>query len=191
MARMQLKLFRSTGYHSILAPGEARLAPHPGWAVAGAGAWIGFACNVWFWQALAAGGAGLARAACLGLAIGAAAAAVLSLFGWRRTIKPVATLMLLAAALLAGGAWVNAVPATALAGESFRITSLLPPWASLFRWQVPTALVVLGLLPVLVLSNVKLRRLSGSAQMRVNTWGIVWWGLLAAAAFWTLGRLPA
>lgn len=186
---MSLKLFRSTGYHSILTPGETRLALHPGWAVASAAGWIGFACNVWLWHALATGGSGLLPALALAAGITGAAACLLSLFGWRRTFKPVATAVLLLAALMAGGAWVNGVPAQALADDTFRLASMLPPWAALFRWQVPTLLVVLGLLPVLWLWNLQLRRLSGPAQMGANLWGMVGWGLLAAAGFFLLGRL--
>ena len=43
---MSLKLFRSTGYSSILAPGESRVATHPGWVILAISLWIGFACNV-------------------------------------------------------------------------------------------------------------------------------------------------
>ncbi|TFZ08926.1 hypothetical protein [Ramlibacter humi] len=186
---MSLKLFRSTGYHSILAPGEARLALHPGWAVAAVGGWVGFVCNVWLWHVMLTGGSGFLPALASAVGVAGATACLLSVFGWRRTFKLAATFVLLVAALLAGGAWVNGVPAQALSDDTFRIASMLPPWATLFRWQVPTLLVVLGGLPVLWLWNLQLRRLSGPAQMSVNVWGAIWWGLLAAAGFFALGRL--
>ena len=47
---MSLKLFRSTGYSSILAPGESRVATHPGWVILAISLWIGFACNVALWR---------------------------------------------------------------------------------------------------------------------------------------------
>ena len=50
---MALKLFRSTGYSSIFAPGQSRLAMHPGWMIAALGAWAGFVCNVALWRELA------------------------------------------------------------------------------------------------------------------------------------------
>ena len=52
---MSLKLFRSTGYASILSPGETRVATHPGWLMAAVSAWVGFACNVALWRAFVAG----------------------------------------------------------------------------------------------------------------------------------------
>src|SRR3954464_2351595 len=104
---MSLKLFRHTDYaQSILSPGETRFALHPGWAVIALSAWVGFVCNPWFWHAVATG-AELGRAVLVGAVVAGGAAFLLSLFGWRRTFKTVATFMLLAAALLATGAWMQ------------------------------------------------------------------------------------
>lgn len=186
---MSLKLFRSTGFHSILSPGETRVALHPGWAVLGVSAWIGVACNVWFWQALIRGGDFLGPLV-LALAVTACAATALSLLGWRRTFKPIATLCLLMAALVASGAWTQNVTLQA-ALEGRRLGALMPTWASLFGWQVPLLLVLLGLIPVLWLWNTQLRRLSGSAQWRSNTGSLFFYAPLAVAALWLLQRLPA
>ena len=54
---MTLKLFRSTGYSSILVPGETRVAMHPGWLGMAISLWGGLACNVVLWRALASGSA--------------------------------------------------------------------------------------------------------------------------------------
>ena len=58
MRTMALKLFRSTGYSSILAPGETRIATHPGWLILAISLWIGFACNVAVWREVRTLGAG-------------------------------------------------------------------------------------------------------------------------------------
>ena len=189
---MSLKLFRSTGFHSILTPGEARLALHPAKAVAMVAGWVGVACNVRLWQALL-GGDLQALAAALAAAAGLAGAAglVLSVFGWRRTFKPAATFVLLGAALFAGGILTQGVPPSALVDESTRLSAMLPSWASLFRWQVPTVLVLLGGMPVLWLWNTQLRRLSGPAQTKANLVGAFLWFLLASASFPLLARLAA
>jgi lipid A ethanolaminephosphotransferase len=179
---MSLKLFRSTGYSSILAPGETRVAMHPAWAVAAVSAWTGLACNPWIWRALT--GAELAGLQALAAGAGAmgVVGTVLSLLGWRRTFKPVATLLLLAAALLAAGVWTQDLTLeAALAGK--RLGALLPNWASLFGWQAPTVLVLLGVLPVLWLWSLQLRRLTGPAQFSANLSGMFFWGLVALGGF--------
>lgn len=187
---MSLKLFRSTGFHSILTPGEARLALHPGWAVAAVAGWVGIACNAWLWQALVGMGSLLpAIAASIGIA--GAVGFFLSVFGWRRTFKPAATSALLGSALLSGGVWTQTIPPTALVDDATRISALLPAWASLFSWQVPILLVLLGGLPVLWLWNTQLRRLSGPAQLRSNLGGIFLWFFVASVGFALLGRLAA
>lgn len=184
---MSLKLFRSTGYHSILSPGETRVAMHPGWAIVASSVWIGFACNPWFWRSLS-GGAGLLAVALQGVAITGGAATVTSLFGWRRTLKPVATLLLGAAALVAAGVWTQdaALGATL---ESQRAAMALPSWASLFGWQVPTLLGLLGLLPMVWLWNTHLRRLSGSAQLGANLTGMALGATVTGGALLALSLL--
>lgn len=177
---MSLKLFRSTGYSSILAPGESRVAPHPGWLVLGVSLWIGFVCNVALWRDLRSlgEGLGLGRSLLAGAFVAAACAIVLSLLGWRRTLKRAAAVLLLLAALVAAVIWVQARPIdTTLFDQGLR-TLLLPGWPSLLRWQFPVLVVVLGLVPVLWLGQVRLRRLSGPQQMAANVVGMLL-GLLA------------
>ena len=183
---MSLKLFRSTGYHSILSPGETRIAMHPGWAVVASSLWVGFACNPWFWRSLSDGGPGLLAATLQGVAIAGGAGSVVSLFGWRRTLKPMATLLLGAAALVAAGVWTQDV-GTAM--EAQRPMLALPSWASLFGWQVPTLLGLLGLLPMLWLWNMHLRRLSGSSQLAANLTGMALGATITGGALLALSLI--
>ncbi len=167
---MSLRLFRTTGYHSILTPGESRIALHPGWAVLAASAWIGLACNPWLWLALVGRGTDGPAALAAGLVIASACGFVLSLACWRRTFKPAATLVLLVAALACAGVWSHGM--SLQDAMAARPTALLPGWAALFGWQVPSLLVVLGVAPMLWLWNTQLRRLTGPAQGRANLAGM-------------------
>lgn len=184
---MSLKLFRSTGYSSILAPGETRLAKHPAWLVLATSAWVGFACNVALWRSLHSGDPSLAWALTLGLFSAAAAGFVLSLFGWRRTLKPAATLSLLLAGVVAAGLWSRSAPLDAtLWGKG--PGALLPSWTSLLGWQVPTLLVVLVLVPMLWLWQTRVRRLSGPSQLGANALGMGCAAAVMAASGWVLLR---
>jgi lipid A ethanolaminephosphotransferase len=187
---MSLKLFRSTGYHSILAPGESRVAMHPGWAITATSLWVGIVCNVWFWQAIGGSARELMRPLLVGLAVAAFTGFVLSLFGWRRTLKATATLLLLMGALFAGGIWTQGLTLPAVL-EAKRFSMMLPTWASLFRWQVPTLLGLLGALPMLWIWNAQLRRLAGPAQLQANLAGMTLSALVGFSAYWLLTRLPA
>ena len=183
---MTLKLFRSTGYSSILSAGETRVLLHPAWVVVCVGLWAGFACNVALWQALAAG-ENLHRALLQGWLVAAASAVFLSFLGWRRTLKPAATLVLLLAALSACGTWSRGLPLDAsLFGRG--PTALLPTWASLLDWQMPVVLAITGVLPMLWLWSTELRRLPGPAQLRVNVIGIALALGVGAGALYLLAR---
>ncbi len=183
---MSLKLFRSTGYSSILAPGETRVAMHPAWMVLAISAWIGIACNVALWRALGSGGsAGLGLALVAGLLAAASCALVLSLLGWRRTLKPTATVLLLLSALIAAGLWSQSVPLDATLWDK-RPSALLPSWASLLGWQVPLLLAVLLLPPLLWVWHTQLRRLPGPQQLTTNVAGIAISAVVMAASGWLL-----
>ena len=175
---MALKLFRSTGYSSILTPGETHVAKHPGWVALAVSLWAGFACNVLLWRALAAlpDAAGLRRPLLLGAFIAGVCGLFLGLLGWRRTLKPAATVLLFLAGLSACAIWGQALPMDSIA--EVRVSRLLlPSWATLLRWQVSLLLVVLAVLPTIWVWNTPLRRLSGPAQLAANMKG-----MLAAAA---------
>jgi glucan phosphoethanolaminetransferase (alkaline phosphatase superfamily) len=184
---MSLKLFRSTGYSSILAPGESRTATHPGWLVLLASLWIGFACNVALWREVRSLGdsPGLTRALLAGAFIAAASGAFLSLLGWRRTIKRATTLLLLLAALVAACIWVQAKPLDSTLLDHGLRALVLPTWPSLLRWQFPAVVACLGLLPMLWVWQLQLRRLPGPRQLAANLTGMA----IGAAAMLLTGWL--
>jgi lipid A ethanolaminephosphotransferase len=166
---MALKLFRSTGYSSILAPGESRLATHPGWVIASTSVWAGFACNVLLWRGLWSHGEGdsLAHSMLLGIFVAAISGAIVSVFGWHKTIKPIATIVLLAAAAMGSAMWND--------GAGFQASAFAaPPIASvtsLLHWQASVLMLVVALLPAFWMWNIRVRRLGGPAQLRVNLVG--------------------
>ena len=176
---MALKLFRTTGHNTLLMPGEARLPPHPGWMILTASLWLGIACNVALWRTLASGGSGWRIALAVSGLLGGASAMVLSLLGWRRTLKPAITILLFIGALVACGLWIQALPIDSL--WNLRPRALMPPWASLVGWQLPVLVAVLALLPTVWAWNVTLRRLAGPVQLRANLLGM----LLGAAVMLT------
>jgi glucan phosphoethanolaminetransferase (alkaline phosphatase superfamily) len=188
---MSLKLFRSTGFASILDPGETRVAMHPGWVIAAVSAWIGFVANVAVWRGFSSGDAGgLAQAVTLGAFIAAGCAAILSVLGWRKTLKPAATLMLLLAALAAANIWGQALPVNGALVEGGMSGLFFPPWASLLRWQVLFLIVFLGLVPMLWVWQTHVRRLPGPQQMGINMTGVFLAGvLLVGSGFMLFGHM--
>jgi len=188
---MALKLFRSTGYSSILSAGETRVAMHPAWMVFAASLWVGFACNVDLWRELTGapgGSAGLEHALMTGVFIAAAVAAVLSLLGWRKTLKPAAMLILLLAALAAGTHWGTAVPLDSGAAGMRLSTLLLPSLKDLLHWQLWAALAGLALLPAVWVCKTHVRRLPGDQQLSVNLTGMLAAGAVLAPSGFILFR---
>lgn len=167
---MALRLFRTTGYSTLMMPGETRLALHPAWLVLATSAWLALACNVEVWRLLANESPADPRYVAATVALlGGASAFVLSLLGWRRTLKFSATLLLLAGGLAACGLWVQGLPLEAVWEQ--RPRSVVPGWANFMGWQVPGLMLLLSLLPVVWVWNVQLRRLPGPAQLQVNIAG--------------------
>lgn len=165
---MALRLFRNTGYSTLLMPGETRKATHPARLVLWASLWIAFACNVAVWRFL--GGSADWRAAIGSAAvIGGGAGVVLSLLGWRRTLKLAVTLAVIAAALAAAGMWTQQLPVHTLWQGPPR--TMMPAWASFMRWQVLLLVLGLAVVPIVWAWNHPLRRLSGPAQLRSNLAG--------------------
>ena len=190
-AAMALKLFRSTGYSSLFAPGQIRVAMHPGRMIAAVSAWAGFVCNVALWRQLsgsAGAGMGLARAVTLAMLIAAGCVVVLSALGWRRTLKPAATLVVLLTALAACSVWAQALPLDAKLLDQPLGALLLPPWASLLRWQVSALLAALVLVPTVWAWNTTLRRLNASQQLSVTVVGMLIGGVLLAASGFLLAK---
>lgn len=184
---MALKLFRSTGYSSILMPGEVRLALHPAWMVLAVSLWAGFACNVAVWRGLR-GSASLSHALLVGVAVTAASALMLSVFGWRKTLKLASSAVLVLAALASATIWSEAFPVDGTLLERPAATLFILPWASLLRWQVSATFIVLALVPAYWVWLTPVRRLGGPHQLRVNIAGIVIALAVLAAAVWLLER---
>ncbi|HET8747774.1 MAG TPA: hypothetical protein VFM98_19400 [Ramlibacter sp.] len=168
---MALKLFRSTGYSSLLMPGETRLATHPSWLVLGASLWLGIVANVGIWRLLGGTAADVPTAIASVFLLAGANGAFLSVFGWRRTIRFALTVALLVGALVACGLWSQQLPVEALWHGPSR--SLLPDWASFLRWQVLVLVLLLAVVPIVWVWNQSLRRLSGPAQLKANLGGFV------------------
>ena len=188
-AAMSLKLFRSTGYSSILSAGETRAAMHPGWIILATSLWAGFACNVGLWRVFS-GNSGLdgGRTLLWSTFAAAACAFLLSLLGWRRTLKPAASLVLLLAALSACAIWSRGLALDGSASDLALASLMFPPWTSLLRWQAVTLLVGLGAVPMIWVWNAHMRRLTGPQQLRVNLIGMATSGALLAATGFALLR---
>jgi hypothetical protein len=158
---------------------------HPGWLVLAVSLWLGIACNVELWRMLAGTSSAKPLAAFTSsILIAAAAALVLSIFGWRRTLKGAATVLLFAGALIACGLWAQALPMDSL--WTLPPRQLLPSWASLLRWQVPALWAALALPAALWVWQKSLRRLTGPQQLRSNVLGMVFAGAIVLAG----GLLP-
>lgn len=184
---MGLKLFRSTGYSSILAPGETRLALHPAWMVLAVSLWTGFVCNVAVWRGLR-GSASLSHGLTTGAAVAAATLLVLSVLGWRKTLKPAATIVLVLAALASATIWAQAWPVdgSMLARPASAI--FIPAWPDLLRWQFSATLVALALAPAIWVWQTSVRRLGGTQQLRVSMLGVMVALAVLAASSWLLER---
>ncbi|MBC5785672.1 hypothetical protein H8N03_22210 [Ramlibacter sp. USB13] len=173
---MALRLFRTTGYSTLLMPGEARVRPHPARLVLWASLWLALASNVGVWRLLLQRSDDWRNAVASVLLIGGASGAVLSLLGWRRTIKPALTLALIAGFLVADGLWSRQLPIAALWQGPPR--TWMPDWASFLRWQGLALGLVLAVIPIVAVWNAQVRRLSGPAQLRSNLWGAALAGAL-------------
>ncbi|MGH8821067.1 MAG: phosphoethanolamine transferase domain-containing protein [Rhodoferax sp.] len=169
-----LKLFRTTEFalSSFFSPQRERAALHPVWVIVLTSVWIATVCNLALWQKLmrlpelenAAGawfGIGLA------VMIGAATSALLSLFAWRWTLKPVITLFLLVAAfgtyfMLRYGVVID---------TPMMIKVLQTHWheaGDLVSWSMLASLLVLAVLPAVWLWRKNLRRLRLGRQLIIN-----------------------
>jgi lipid A ethanolaminephosphotransferase len=173
---MALRLFRTTGYSTLLMPGESRIAPHPARLVLWASLWLALACNVAVWRFLA-GTVDWQLAAASAALIAGGSGVLFSLLGWRRTLKPAITLALIAGALVATGLWSQQLPIETLWQGPPR--TMLPAWTSFMRWQVLAMVLVLAVVPIVWTWNQSVRRLPGPAQLEANMGCI----LLGAAVF--------
>jgi lipid A ethanolaminephosphotransferase len=170
--------------------GETRLAMHPGWMILAVSLWAGFVSNVALWRVLAGNDPShsVIHVLALGACIAGACAMVLSLLGWRKTLKPTATVLLFVAALAASSIWSQALPVDATLLDQRPSSVLIPPWASLLRWQVSGGLAVLALVPSVWVWQKSLRRLPGPEQLVVTLTGIVLGFAVLAGAAWLLSH---
>lgn len=175
---MALRLFRTTGYSTLLMPGETRVRPHPARLVLLGSAWLGLVCNVAVWRLLAQGGDWRSTLASV-LAIAGGSGIVFSLLGWRRTLKPALTLGVIGGALFAAGLWSQQLPVEVLWQGPPR--TWMPAWASFMRWQVAALLLGLAVVPIVWVWNTQVRRLAGPVQLKANLWGAVLAALVLGA----------
>jgi phosphoglycerol transferase MdoB-like AlkP superfamily enzyme len=176
---MALRLFRTTGYSTLLMPGETRVRPHPARLVLWGSLWLALVGNVGVWRLLLQRSDDWRSTLASVLLIGGASGTLLSLLGWRRTIKPALTLAFIAGMLLADGLWSRQLPVEALWQGPPR--TWLPDWASFLRWQGWALVLVVAVVPIVATWNAQVRRLSGPAQLKSNLWGAVLAALLFAA----------
>ena len=183
---MALKLFRSTGYSSLLTVGESRAAVHPAWIVLACSVWAGFVCNVGLWREIGgtsnAQGAGIVHALAFGLFIAAGCAVALSLLAWRRTLKPASTFVLVLSALAACAIWWQSIPLDSTLKDKPLASVLLPPWTSLLHWQVAVVLALLAAIPTVWVWSTQLLRLPGPRQLAVNLIGAATGAAVLAAS---------
>lgn len=187
---MGLKLFHETGYSSILMPGETRVGLHPSWLVLAVSLWAGFAANVALWRAIAGTAGALGPALATGFLVAGSTGALLSLLGWRKTLKPAAILMLLVAGFVAASIWSKALPVDASLLSQKPSSLVVPSWASFLRWQVLAALAGLGFVPAIWVWRAHLRRLPAGQQLGVNVLGLLAGLAVAAASAYLLGEVP-
>jgi glucan phosphoethanolaminetransferase (alkaline phosphatase superfamily) len=163
---------------------------HPGWMILAVSLWAGFVSNVALWRAIAGseGNQGFGRALILGASIAGACGVALSLLGWRKTIKLAAIALLFLAALAASSIWSQALSLDGSLLDRRPLSVIVPPWASLLRWQVPAALAGLALVPSIWVWHKQVRRLSGPHQLKVNMTGMLIGSVVFAASAWLLAR---
>lgn len=161
---MALKLFRTTGYSTLLMPGESRVAPHPARLVVWGSLWLALACNIAVWRLLTGFGSDWRATLASVLVIAGGSGIVFSLLGWRRTLKPALTLALIGGALFAAGTWSQQLPVESLWRGPPR--TWMPAWTSFMRWQVLALVLMLAVIPIVWLWNTSVRRISGQKQFQ-------------------------
>ncbi|MBU6502858.1 MAG: DUF1705 domain-containing protein [Burkholderiales bacterium] len=178
-----LKLFRSTEFalSSFFSPQRERAALHPVWAIVLVSLWIATVCNLALWRRLAQlpelnNAAGIWFGIGLAVMIGAATSALLCLFAWRWTFKPVVTLLLLAAAIgtyfMLNDGIVIDTPAMlhVLQVKPGGVADLV---RNVVSWRMLASVLVLAVLPAAWLWRKPLRRVRPGRQLVVNAFVFV------------------
>lgn len=147
------------------------------WVVVLISLWIGTVCNVALWQALArlpdlSSGQTLTLGIALALVIALATSALLSLFAWRWTLKPAATLFLLAAAfgtyfMMAYGVVIDKTMMVNTLQTDIRETR------DLLNWRLAATVMALAVLPGFFLWRQKIRRTSAVRRVAANAVSLV------------------
>lgn len=149
-----------------------RAARRPAWLIVLASLWMASAGNAALWLALkqlqvlhGAQGAGFAIG--LGLGIASALCALLALFSWRATLKPVLALLLLATAfgahfMLSYGVVIDSTMMTNVLQTDVREAR------DLLSWRLLLTAVVLGLIPLLLMWRTPLAWPGRLRQLRNN-----------------------
>jgi len=158
-------------------PGETSVRPHPARLVLWGSLWLALVGNVGVWRLLLQRSDDWRSTLASVFLIAGASGTLLSLLGWRRTIKPALTLAFIAGVLVADGLWSRQLPVEALWQGPPR--TWLPDWTSFLRWQGWLLVLLVAVLPIVATWHVQVRRLSGQAQLKSNLWG----AMLAAVLF--------
>ncbi len=167
---MTLKLFHVTEFaeSALLSPEAQREAIHPVTLLLLTSLWLVIVCNVPLWHELSRLPLETGQRWWLGLRLGLlmvfALTALLSLLCWRRTFKLALALLLLLAALNAPLMWRQATFFDLSAGLA-HLGAQLRAGAS---WQLVGVFLALGLLPVLWLWRLPVRRIPLLANLLQN-----------------------
>lgn len=147
-------------------------AMHASWLLVIASVWMATVSNVALWQQLARlpelnNGRGVAFAIGFAALIAVALAALLSLFAWRWTFKPVLTILLLTAA--AGAYFMMAYGIVVDDTMMVNVLQTDPREAgNLLNWRLFSTLAMLGVLPALWLWRTPVKRLGAGRQLLTN-----------------------
>lgn len=159
---------------------------HPAWLVTGTSLWLAVLCNAPLWQALwqlpeLDNPRGLGFGLAFALMIAATLTALLSLLNWRWTLKPVLSLCLLAAGfgahfMLAYGVVIDTPMMVNVLQTDPRETR------DLLNGQLVATAAGLGVLPMLLLWLLPVRRLGLGRRLLGNLLGFVAGSLVLASA---------
>ncbi|HSW07060.1 phosphoethanolamine transferase [Aquabacterium sp.] len=166
--------------------GDRSTAWQPAWLIGAVSLWIASAGNLALWFALhrlqlLAGWRGAGFAAGLGLGIAALLSLLLALLNWRRTLKPVLTLLLLAAAFGA-----HFMLSYGVVIDSTMVVNVLQTHVrealDLFSPRLLVTVLLIGVLPAAVVWRTPLAWGSRPRQLRNNLLLLLAAGALLAAA---------
>ena len=153
-------------------PGKASSGLRPIWVVVISSLWIATVCNVALWRELArlpdlTAGQALTVSVALGLVIALATIALLSLFAWRWTLKPVITIFLVSAAL---GAYFMMAYGIVI-DKTMMVNTLqtdIKESRDLFNWRLVGTVLLMAVGPCFLLWRQNIRRQGVLRQITSN-----------------------